>query len=66
MSQVLNTQLTKSKEIAYTRAIEDLLVKLKENNKVIRDNNKQTERLRRSNDKSFNRLKQVVESLKTY
>ncbi len=66
MSQVLNTQLTKSKEIAYTRAIEDLLIKLKENNKVIRDNNKQIERLRRSNDKSFNRLKQVIESLKTY
>ncbi len=66
MNQVLEQEISKSKEKSYLKEIELLLSKLKENNESIKNENKQIERLRKSNDKSFLRLKQVVESLETY
>jgi uncharacterized protein YaaN involved in tellurite resistance len=66
MSQVLNEQISKSKEQNYLQEIENLLFKLKENSKTIKNENKQIERLRKVNDKSFGKLKQAVENLRTY
>ncbi len=66
MSQVLNEQISKSKEQNYLQEIENLLFRLKENSKTIKSENKQIERLRKANDKSFGRLKQAVENLKSY
>jgi uncharacterized protein YaaN involved in tellurite resistance len=66
MSQVLNEQISKSKEQNYLQEIENLLFKLKENSKTIKNENKQIERLRKANDKSFGKLKQAVENLRAY
>lgn len=66
MSQVLNERIGKSKEQNYLREIESLLFKLKENSKSIKNENKQIERLRKANDKSFGKLKQAVENLRAY
>ena len=66
MSQVLNQELNKAEEKGYLQEIESLIVKLKENNKMIVRENKQIENLRKENDKSFIRLKKTVESLQTY
>jgi uncharacterized protein YaaN involved in tellurite resistance len=66
MSQVLNREINKAAEKSRLREIENLFLKLKENSKTIKQENKQIERLRKANDKSFGRLKQAVENLRTY
>lgn len=66
MSQVLNREISEAKERSYLQEIENLLSKLKENSKSIKDENRQIERLRKSNDKSFGKLKQAVENLQAY
>jgi hypothetical protein len=66
MSQILNPEISEAKEKTYLQEIENLFSVLKENNKSIKSENKEIERLRKSNDKSFGKLKQAVESLQTY
>ena len=66
MNQVLNQEISKAKEKSYLQKIESLFLKLKENSKNIKQENKQIERLRKANDKSFLRLKQAVEDLRAY
>lgn len=66
MSQVFDQEISKSKEKSYLNEIESLFLKLKENSKTIKQENKQIERLRKLNDKSFSRLKQAVENLRAY
>jgi predicted patatin/cPLA2 family phospholipase len=66
MSQAINQEISKAKEKSYLREIETLLSRLKENSKSIKSENKQIERLRKANDKSFVKLKRAVESLQTY
>ena len=66
MSQVLNREINKVAEKSRLREIENLFLKLKENSKTIKQENKQIERLRKANDKSFGRLKQAVENLRIY
>lgn len=66
MSQVLNREISKAKEKSRLQEIENLFLKLKDNSKTIKHENKQIERLRKTNDKSFTRLKQVVENLRVY
>ena len=66
MSQVLGQEISKAKEETYLIEFENLLSKLKENTKSIKKENKEIERLRKSNDKSFGRLQRAVEDLKTY
>lgn len=66
MSQVLNREIGKATEKSRLQELENLFLKLKENSKTIKQENKQIERLRKANDKSFMRLKQVVENLRPY
>jgi hypothetical protein len=66
MSQAINQEISKAKEKSYLREIETLLSRLKENSKSIKSENKQIERLRKANDKSFVKLKRAVENLQTY
>ncbi len=66
MSQVLNSELTKAQEKRFSRQIDELFSKLKENNKAIIEEQKQITRLRKLNDKSFIRLTKAIENLKTY
>ena len=66
MSQVLNQEVTKAQEKTFLREIENLFLKLEENNRKISQENKQIEHLRKKNEKSFVRLKQAVENLRTY
>lgn len=66
MSQVLNPEISKTKEKHRLREIENLFLKLKENTITIKNDNKEIERLRKSNDKSFGKLKIALENLRTY
>ncbi len=66
MSQVFNQEIGEAAEKRSLREIESLFLKLKENSKTIKQENKQIERLRKANDKSFARLTQAVENLQTY
>lgn len=66
MNQVLEQEISKSKEKIYLKEIENLVSKLKETTKSIKNENKEIARLRKSNDKSFLRLKRAVENLETY
>ena len=66
MSQVLNQEISKTKEKSYSREIDNLLSKLKENCNLMKTENKEIARLRKLNDKSFEKLKRTVESLQTY
>lgn len=66
MSQVLNREISNATEKSRLQEIENLFLKLKDNSKTIKQENKQIERLRKANDKSFGRLKQAVENLRAY
>ena len=66
MSQVFNQEISKSKEKSYLQEIDSLLLKLKENSQFIKTENKQIAQLRKSNEKSFGKLKQAVENLRAY
>lgn len=66
MSQILKREISKTKEESYLREIEDLFLKIRDNNKSIKQENKQIERLRKTNDESFARLRQTVENLRAY
>ena len=66
MSQVLNQEITEAQEKSFLREVENLFLKLKENNRKISQENKQIENLRKKNEKSFVRLKQAVENLRAY
>ena len=66
MSQVLDQEISKTKEKSYSREIDNLLSKLKENCNSMKTENKEIARLRKLNDKSFEKLKRTVESLQTY
>ena len=66
MSRVLNPEIGKATEKSRLQEVDNLFLKLKENSKTIKRENKQIERLREANDKSFARLKQTVENLRAY
>lgn len=66
MSQILNQEISDVMEKNRLHEIENLFLKLKDDSKIIKQENKQIERLRKTNDKSFTRLKQVVENLRVY
>lgn len=66
MSQVLNPDLTKAQEKKILHQLDELFSKLDENNKAIREEQKEIIILRKKNDKSFVRLSKAVENLKSY
>lgn len=66
MSEVLNREIGKTEEKTVLREIDRLLLKLKENNEKIVKDNDEIKRLRKTNDKSFLRLKKAVENLRAY
>jgi hypothetical protein len=66
MNEVLIPKLSKAKEMAYSQDIDALLSRLKENIRAIKETNRQIERLRKTNDKSFDRAKRAVEGLRVY
>jgi hypothetical protein len=66
ISQVLNQEISDVTEKSRLQEIENLFLQLKDDSKIIKQENKQIERLRKTNDKSFTRLKQVVENLRVY
>ncbi len=66
MSQVLNQETSKAKEKNVLREIDRLILRLKENNEKIMQDNAEIKRLRKANDKSFLRLKKAVDDLKGY
>ncbi len=66
MSQDLNQEISDVTEKSRLQEIENLFLQLKDDSKIIKQENKQIERLRKTNDKSFTRLKKVVENLRVY
>ncbi len=66
MSQVLNPELTKLQEKKILHQLDELFSKLDDNNKAIREEQKEITKLRKKNDKSFDRLTKAVESLRAY
>jgi len=66
ISQVLNQEISDVPEKSRLQEIENLFLQLKDDSKIIKQENKQIERLRKTNDKSFTRLKLVVENLRVY
>lgn len=66
MSQTFNPTLSKAKEESISRKLDELLARLRENNRATLNIYKDIEKLRRSNEKSFNRAKKAVEALAKY
>ncbi|MCY7374892.1 MAG: hypothetical protein LH472_02830 [Pyrinomonadaceae bacterium] len=66
MSQVLNREISEAQEKSFLREIDRLFLKLKENNEIIVQENNEIKRLRKTNDKSFLRLKKAIENLQNY
>lgn len=61
MSDVMTRQLGKSSVAAFTRELNDLLDKINENGRISRETDKEIQRLRKLNDKSFEKMKKAVE-----
>lgn len=66
MNELFVPVMTKSKADAYVKTIDELLNKLRENNRISKENHKEIQRLRKSNDKAFERAKAAVDRLATY
>lgn len=66
MSQTFNPTLSKAKEESISRKLDELLARLRENNRATLNIYKDIKKLRRSNEKSFNRAKKAVEALAKY
>lgn len=66
MNQTLTPSLPKAKELAFSKKLDRLLSQLRENNQATKEIHKETDKLKRSNDLSFNRAKKAVESLANY
>jgi len=66
MNQVASPSLPKSKEAALNREIDDLLATMKQNIQAIKNSNKQIDKLRTTNDRSFERMKRAIEGLRNY
>lgn len=66
MNQVLNQMLPKSKELAFSKKLDRLLSQLRENNLATKEIHRETDKLKRSNDRSFLRAKKAVDSLANY
>ncbi|MCC6329399.1 MAG: hypothetical protein IT174_12860 [Acidobacteria bacterium] len=61
MSDILTRQLGKSSVAAFTKELNDLLDKINENGRLTREADKEIKRLRKQNDKSFEKMKKAVE-----
>ncbi len=61
MSDVLTRQLSKSNITAFTKELDGLLDKINENGRLAREADKDLQRLRKLNDKSFEKMKKAVE-----
>ena len=63
MNQTLDQTISKGKESQLFRKLDDMLSTLRENNQATLDIYKDIAKLRRSNDRTFNRAKKAVEAL---
>lgn len=61
MSDILTRQLGKSSVAAFTKELDNLLDKINENGRLTREADKEIQRLRKLNDKSFEKMKRAVE-----
>ncbi|MBX3289357.1 MAG: hypothetical protein KF855_08415 [Acidobacteria bacterium] len=59
-------KLSKTKMAAYERELDALLKRLRESNLAAKQTYKEIDRLRKSNDRSFERMKRAVEKLESY
>lgn len=66
MRQILNPPLSKAKEESISRKLDDMLIRLRENNRATIEVYKDIEKLKRSNETSFRRAKKAVEALAKY
>lgn len=61
MSEALTRQLGKSSIAAFTKELDGLLDQINENGRLARETDKEIQRLRKLNDKSFEKMKKAVE-----
>ncbi len=61
MNDILTRQLGKSSVAAFTKELNDLLDKINENGRLTREADREIKRLRKQNDRSFEKMKRAVE-----
>ena len=61
MNDILTRQLGKSSVAAFTKELNDLLDKINENGRLTREADREIKRLRKQNDRSFEKMKRSVE-----
>ena len=61
MSDILTRQLGRSSVAAFTKELNDLLDKINENGRLTREADREIKRLRKQNDRSFEKMKRAVE-----
>lgn len=66
MSYVIDQELSKAKQLSYSRKIDALLAKIDENIRATKEINKENDRLKKLNDRSMRRLKKSIDSLASY
>ncbi len=66
MSQTLNPTLSKAKEASFAKQFDVLLLRLRENNRATLEIRKEIDKLKRTNERSFHRVKKAVEALEQY
>ena len=66
MNQLLNPSLSKNQEPTRLKMFDMMLSQLRENNRATQEIHKEIQKLKRSNDRSFNRAKKAVEALENY
>ena len=66
MNQSLTPTLSKARELSFSKKLDQLLSQLRESNRATLEIYKDINKLRRSNDMSFNRAKRAVEALAKY
>lgn len=63
MNQVLDPPISKAKVASFTKKLDQLLTQLRSNNRATLEIRKEIDRLKKTNDRSFNRAKKAVEAL---
>jgi hypothetical protein len=66
MNQTFTQNLSKSKEMKFTRKIEVLLESLDENVRAIKEINKDNDKLKKSNERVFKKLRKSLDEISTY
>ena len=66
MQQIVMNDIPKGKLAAFGRELDAILLKIHENTIAAKLTYKEIDRLKKSNDRSFERMKRAVEKLETY